>query len=290
MVFYFRHFLSWCPLHCSIAVERLQCCCYVRRCAMKCIYSVQFVCSRQLPHAPDIWQRQFGCCMSQYDELSDQPHHSHSQAFHLSTSDQPFWRDHILLHQGSFERVADRFLGMKKNCMQIETKQFDFYETHFPRNLFKLVQLKNKSFWLEISWTKRILQNFWKGNRNLIKQNSTEGKWAFFKINCKPFCKRECFLSGILLLNMLNLNRKKWTIRILSENILGNFVLHETKKWTTCDVNCKPFDKCEYFASGILSLNMLNSNVKKLMKHSFKQKPLGKFVFHETKQTNSLPI
>ena len=162
-----------------------------------------------------------------------------------------------------------------------------FLRNSFPTKLiltvFKLVQLKNKSFWLEISWTKTILQNFWKGNRNLIKQNSTEGKWAFFEINCKPFRKRECFLSGILLLNMLNLNRKKWTIRILSENILGNFVLHETKKWTTCDVNCKPIDKCEYFVFGILSLNMLNSNVKKLMKHSFKQKTLGKFVFHETK-------
>ena len=38
------------------------------------------------------------------------------------------------------------------------------------------------------------------------------------------------------------------------------------------------------FASGILSLNMINSNMKNLKKHNFKQKPLGKFVFHKTKK------
>ena len=32
----------------------------------------------------------------------------------------------------------------------------------------------------------------------------------------------------------------------------------------------------------ILSLNMLNPNMKKLKKHSFKEKPIGKCVFHET--------
>ena len=32
----------------------------------------------------------------------------------------------------------------------------------------------------------------------------------------------------------------------------------------------------------ILSLNMLNPNMKKLKKHSFKEKPIGKSVFHET--------
>ena len=43
------------------------------------------------------------------------------------------------------------------------------------------------------------------------------------------------------------------------------FVFHETKRWTVCDVNCKPFDKCQK----ILSLNM--SNMKKLKKHNFNQ-------------------
>ena len=51
----------------------------------------------------------------------------------------------------------------------------------------------------------------------------------------------------------------------------------------SCDVNFKPFDNCE-FVSEILSLNMLNSNMKKLKKQSFKQIPLGKFVSHETKK------
>ena len=40
----------------------------------------------------------------------------------------------------------------------------------------------------------------------------------------------------------------------------------------------------ECFVSVILSLNMLNLNLKKLKKYNFKQKSLGKFVFHKTKK------
>ena len=48
------------------------------------------------------------------------------------------------------------------------------------------------------------------------------------------------------------------------------------------------FDKTEYFVSVILLLNMLISNMKKLKKDNFKKKFVGKFVFHETKEVNSL--
>ena len=46
--------------------------------------------------------------------------------------------------------------------------------------------------------------------------------------------------------------KKKRKNTILSENILGKFVFHETKKETVHDINCEPFDKCECFISGIL--------------------------------------
>ena len=117
VVFYCSHFLSWCPLHCPITIGRLQCSCSVRPSAMECI-----VCSHQLPHAPDFWWRQFGWNMLHNEELYNHSHHSHAQAFLLSTSDQLFWRHHHSLHQGSFERVLDRFLGMKNDCMQTKTK------------------------------------------------------------------------------------------------------------------------------------------------------------------------
>ena len=41
------------------------------------------------------------------------------------------------------------------------------------------------------------------------------------------------------------------------------------KKRTVCDGNRESFDKWESFVSGILLLNMLNSNVKKWKKHKF---------------------
>ena len=75
---------------------------------------------------------------------------------------------------------------------------------------------------------------------------------------------------------------------ILSENILGKFVFHETKKVNSLRFNCEPFEKFRCFVSGILLVNMLNLSVKKLKKYNFKQKPLGKFVFHETKKLNNL--
>ena len=43
------------------------------------------------------------------------------------------------------------------------------------------------------------------------------------------------------------------------------------------------------FVSGILLVNKLESNVKKLKKHNIEKKnKLGKFVFHEAKKVNSL--
>ena len=86
---------------------------------------------------------------------------------------------------------------------------------------------------------------------------------------------------------MLNANRKKKNT-ILSENILGKFVFHETKKVNSLRFNCEPFEKFRCFVSGILLVNMLNLSVKKLKKYNFKQKPLGKLVFHKTKKVNNL--
>ena len=128
------------------------------------------------------------------------------------------------------------------------------HETYF-NSVWRFAQIENKLFSLEINWKNTILQEFSHGN---------DRKLAFCKINCEPFCWCGCFVSGILLLNMLISNRKESKNAILSGNFLGKVVFHETKKWTICDVNCKPFDKCECFVSGILSLNMLNSNMKKL--------------------------
>lgn len=41
------------------------------------------------------------------------------------------------------------------------------------------------------------------------------------------------------------------------------------KKWTVCDFHREPFDKCELSVFGILLLNMLSSNVKKVEKTQF---------------------
>ena len=136
--------------------------------------------------------------------------------------------------------------------------------------------MENKSFRLEIKWTNTILQEFWKE-----KQYWTERKSVFYEINCEPFHKCECFVSEILLISMLNSNRiKRKNIRKHSRAVCFSW----NKKWTVCDFSRKPFDKCQCFASWVLLVNMLNSNVKKLKKHNFKQKPLEKFVFHETKK------
>ena len=138
VVFYSCYFSSWCPLYCPITVGRLQCSCIVRPSAMECLYIDNLVCSHQPPHVTDVWWR---CLMTVLpnEELSYHSHHSHPQAFLLSPSDQPLWRHHPLLHYGSFERVADRFLGMKNNCMQIKMKQFDFWKTHFHATYFNCV-------------------------------------------------------------------------------------------------------------------------------------------------------
>ena len=139
VVFYCRNFLSWCPRHCQITIGRLQFCCIVRPSAMECLYIHQFVCSPQLPHVTDVWWGQFGCTLLHDEELWNHPHHSHPQVFLLSIFDQSLWRHHPSLHQWSFERVADRFLGMKNDCMQIKTKQFDFCETHLHETYFNCV-------------------------------------------------------------------------------------------------------------------------------------------------------
>ena len=242
VVFYCRNFLSWCPRHCQITIGRLQFCCIVRPSAMECLYIHQFLCSAQLPHATDVWWRQFGCTLLHDEELWNHPHHSHPQVFLLSMSDQPLWRHHPSLHQGSFERVADRFLGMKNGCMLIKRNNLIFVKlicTKLILIVFELsLQVKNKSFWLKINWMNTIFQEFWHGNIIFIKQKWKEQKWSFCVINCEPFYQCGCFVSAILLLNMLNSNRKRRKNTILCENILGKFIFHETKKkWTVSDVN-----------------------------------------------------
>ena len=139
VVFYSYYLLSWCPLHCPITIGRLQSCCLVRPSAMECLHQIEFVCSHQLPHATDVRWRQFGWTLLHDGELSNQPNYSHPQAFHLSTTDQPLWRHQASLHQWSCQRVADLFLDMKNDCMQIKTKQFDFWKTHFHETYFNCV-------------------------------------------------------------------------------------------------------------------------------------------------------
>ena len=173
---YCGYFWSWRSLHFLLTIRRLQCNCVGQRSVMEFLYNIDVVCSHSLPHAADIWWRQFGWTLLHDQELSKLPHHSHLQAFHLSTIDQLLWRHHPSLHQGSYGRVADHFLSMKNDCMQIKTKQFDFYKIYFrktfPRNC--IVQIKKKLFRLVISWTKTILQKFWKGNRIFIKEKWRE--------------------------------------------------------------------------------------------------------------------
>ena len=83
---------------------------------------------------------------------------------------------------------------------------------------------------------------------------------------------------------MLKSNVKKVKKHNFKKKLAGKFVFHETKKWAVCNVNREPFDKWECFFLGILSLNMLKSNVKRVKKHNFKKKFAGKFVFHKTKK------
>ena len=139
VAFYSCYFLSWCLLHCPTTIGRLQCFCIVRPCAMECLYVDYLVCLHQLPHVPDVRWRQFGCTVLHDEELYIHPNHSHPQAFLLSTTDQPLWRHQHPLHQWSCQRVANRFLGMKNDCMQIKTKQFDFCKTHFHETYFNCV-------------------------------------------------------------------------------------------------------------------------------------------------------
>ena len=131
-----------------------------------------------------------------------------------------------------------------------------------------LLQVKNKSFWLKINWTNTIFQEFRHGNTIFIKQKWKEKKGLFCVINCESFYKCGCFVSGILLLNMLNSNRKRRKNTILCQNSLGKITSHEAKKWTVCDFDREPFRTCECFASGILLLNMLISKVEKWKKHN----------------------
>ena len=53
------------------------------------------------------------------------------------------------------------------------------------------------------------------------------------------------------------------------------------KKWRVFDFTCKPFDKlkCQCFVSGILLLNMLNSNRGKLKKYNFEEKKIREGFF-----------
>ena len=186
VVFHCRSFLSWCPLHCPITIGRLQGSSIVQPCAMECLPIECQTSSHQLPHATNVWWRHFGWTVLHDEELSNHSY-PHPQAFLLSTIDQPLWRHHSSLHQRSFEQVAHQFLGMKKDCMQIKAKQFDFCKTHFHEFYFNSVwtfaQVKSKWFWLEINWTKTILQEVWHRNIVFIKQSWTEWKLAFCEIN-----------------------------------------------------------------------------------------------------------
>ena len=89
---------------------------------------------------------------------------------------------------------------------------------------------------------------------------------------------------------MLKSNVKKVKKHNFKKKLAGKFVFHETKKWAVCNVNREPFDKWECFVLGILSLNMLKSNVKRVKKHNFKKKFAGKFVFHKTKKSGQFAI
>ena len=42
-----------------------------------------------------------------------------------------------------------------------------------------------------------------------MKQKLCERKWAVCEVNCEPFDKCKCFVSGILFLNKLNSKVKK---------------------------------------------------------------------------------
>ena len=92
-----------------------------------------------------------------------------------------------------------------------------------------LLQVKNKSFWLKINWTNTIFQEFRHANTIFIKQKWKEQKWSFCVINCQPFYQCGRFVSGILLLNMLNSNRERRKNTILCENILGKFISMKQK-------------------------------------------------------------
>ena len=144
VVFYCRYPLSWRPLHCLSTFGRRQCFCIVRPSAMECFYNIEFVCSYRLPHAADIWWRQFGCALMHNEELYNQPHHSHPQALHLSPFDQLLWRHLPSLQEGSLKRVAHRFLGMKNDCMQIKAKQFDFRKTNSTKIISIVFELLRK--------------------------------------------------------------------------------------------------------------------------------------------------
>ena len=93
-----------------------KCCCFMLRSVVEFLYH-HLVCSHQLPQAPGIRWRQFGCILLPNEELSNHTHHSHPQAFHLSTSHQPLWRHHQSLHERSCQWAAHQFLGMKNDCI-----------------------------------------------------------------------------------------------------------------------------------------------------------------------------
>ena len=185
VVFYSCYFLNWCQLHCPITVGRLHCCCFVWRSAMEWLY-IDLVCSHQLFHTPDVWWRQFGWKVLQVEELSNHTHHSHPQAVHLSTTDQPLWGHHALLHKGSFNELHIGFWVWKMIACKLKRKNFIFAKLiSQTQNSFVfelLLQMENELFSLEINWTNKILEGFWNGNRIFIKQNWTEWKSDIAKL------------------------------------------------------------------------------------------------------------
>ena len=96
---------------------------------MECYHHI-FECSHQLPPASSGWRRQFGFAMLHYVKPYNRNHYSCSPAFRLATIDLPFQYRLPTLHQGSCQRVCDKFLKVCKK------------DIHFPHLFCPTTQLR----------------------------------------------------------------------------------------------------------------------------------------------------
>ena len=126
---------------------------------------------------------------------------------------------------------------MKNDWMQIKTKQFDF--TKLISTILILIVFELFCNWkTNLFVWKWVEQRQWKYYFHQFKMKYT--KWAVCDIDREPFHKCECFVFGILLLNMLNSNMKKWKIHNFKQKNWGMFVFNETERseqfvmWTVC--------------------------------------------------------